>query len=181
MKGMGICLAYTGPSLLILSDVLCFTSFMLVCFSWMLISLPFHLLVAIQFTWVLTQSALLPVISLPTNISYSIHLYSATVRGHPFISLPLLLSPSTPSIYMYISHTSVTPLYHLQGPHWKSMTLPSESLTTYQRLTHQKSLTFCLSLCLYLKSLRYIGTGPHQEEGWKALLRPGLPSSECDH
>jgi hypothetical protein len=40
--------------------------------------LPFHSLVAIQSTQVLTRSALLQVTSLPTSISYSICLHSAT-------------------------------------------------------------------------------------------------------
>jgi hypothetical protein len=40
--------------------------------------LPFCSLVAIQSTWVPTQSALLQVTSLPTNIFYSICLHSAT-------------------------------------------------------------------------------------------------------
>jgi hypothetical protein len=39
--------------------------------------LPFHLLVAIQSTRVLTRSALLQVTSLPTSISYSICLHPA--------------------------------------------------------------------------------------------------------
>jgi hypothetical protein len=40
--------------------------------------LPFHLLVAIQSTWVPTRSVLLQVTFLPTSISYSICLHSDT-------------------------------------------------------------------------------------------------------
>jgi hypothetical protein len=46
------------------------------------------------------------------------HTTPTYVRGHPFISLPPLSSPSLP---LFIC-VSPTPLYYLQGPHPKPMT-----------------------------------------------------------
>jgi hypothetical protein len=69
-----------------------------------------------------------------------------------FLTSPLLLPPSTPPVHMYIPHTSVTPQYHLQGPYPKPTTIIPKSPTTFQRSTHQMSLTFSLLPHLYLRS-----------------------------
>jgi hypothetical protein len=68
-----------------------------------------------------------PQVSYPVQVPYTylIHIYfvhpqffHSAVRGHLFVSLPPLSSPTLP-LFICISHT---PLYHLQGPHTKLMT-----------------------------------------------------------
>jgi hypothetical protein len=100
--------------------------------------LPFRSLVAIQSMWVLTQSALLQVTSLPTDI----------VRGHPSISLPPLSSSTLPLFICMLP----TPLYHLQEPHPKADDLRIQSPMTFQKPIHRWSSTSHSPLRSYLWS-----------------------------
>jgi hypothetical protein len=45
-------------------------------------------------------------------------------------------------------------LDHLQGPYLKLMTSRPNGPTTFQKLTHQQSLTSRIPICSYLNSIR---------------------------
>jgi hypothetical protein len=72
-----------------------------------------------------------------------------TVRGHPFISLLPLSSPTLP---LFIC-TSPIPLHHLQGPHSKADDFRTHNPMTFQKLIHRISLTSHVLLCSYLSSI----------------------------